>query len=168
MVVHKHTAASISTRPCSSGQHWFTTGSPSPMWTSPPSKSTHAPSFNVSIGHVAGPAGVGTWPGGHGTLEGGPTMTGGFPMTGGTVTGGFPMTGGMVTGGFPMTGGRMMGAPLGGLCLDLGGWIGLVVGGQEPQERVGGVVEMRMVRIMRRVAESLVESMLAKIIHYLG
>jgi len=121
MVVHKHTAASISTRPCSSGQHWFTTGSPSPMCTSPPSKSTHAPIFNVSIGHVAGPAGVGVGgagvggacPGGHGTVDGGPT-TGGFPMTGGTVTGGFPMTGGTVMGGFPMIGGRMMGPPLGG------------------------------------------------------
>lgn len=65
-----------------------------PMCTSPPNKSTHAPSFNVSIGHVAGAAGVvgvpgvpGV-PGGHGTFPG-PVDGGGLPMIGG-----FPMTGG--------------------------------------------------------------------------
>ena len=58
-VVHKHTAASSSTSPCSTGQHSFTTGSPSPMWISPPRRSTQAPSFRVSIGQVADAGGGG-------------------------------------------------------------------------------------------------------------
>lgn len=66
------------------------------MCTSPPNKSTHAPSFSVSIGHVAGAEGVGVTgvtgvgvggDGGHGTLP----VDGGFPMTGGRKTGGWTM-----------------------------------------------------------------------------
>lgn len=74
-VVQRHTAASISRRPWSTGQHWFTTGPPTPMCTSPPSRSTHAPSFTVSMGQVACHAG-----------GGGGRTTGGFTM-GGTVIG---------------------------------------------------------------------------------
>lgn len=77
------------------------------------------------------------------------------------MTGGFPVP----PGGFPVYGGRTMG-PLGGL--DLGGWVcgGLYLGGfgsvgwQVPQERLGGVREMRRVR-SKRMAEILVESMVS-------
>jgi len=51
IVVHKHSAASNSATPCMSGQHWLTTGSPMPMCTNPPNKSTQAPTFNASNGH---------------------------------------------------------------------------------------------------------------------
>ncbi|GER51606.1 tRNA-splicing ligase RtcB homolog [Striga asiatica] len=71
-VVHKQAAASNSTSPDSIGQHLFTAG---PMWTSPPSRSTHAPNFRVSMGQppLAG-----------GSL--GTVVTGGlgFTVTGGT------------------------------------------------------------------------------------
>jgi hypothetical protein len=67
MVVQRHTAASSSTSPSSTGQHLFTTGSPRPMCTSPPSRSTHAPSFSESAGHVGDDGvGVGLGGGGHG------------------------------------------------------------------------------------------------------
>lgn len=65
-VVHRHTAASSSTSPASTGQHSFATGSPSPMCTSPPRRSTHAPSLRVSIGQVLAGGGTGTGNGGGG------------------------------------------------------------------------------------------------------
>ena len=128
--MHKQTAASISTSPWSTGQHSFTAGSPSPMCTNPPNRSTQAPSFSVSMGHVSVIGGDGQgFPEGGFPVTGG-SVTGGFPITGGsvtggTVTGGFPIIGGSVTGGFTMggrviggvmTGGRVMG-PLGGFTL---------------------------------------------------
>lgn len=58
-VVHKHTAASSSTSPASTGQHSFAAGSPSPMCTSPPRRSTHAPSLRASIGQVSAGGGGG-------------------------------------------------------------------------------------------------------------
>ncbi|GLJ25717.1 hypothetical protein SUGI_0492460 [Cryptomeria japonica] len=47
IVVHRHSAASISKTPCRTGQHLFTAGSPMVAFTSPPSTSTHAPNFNA-------------------------------------------------------------------------------------------------------------------------
>nr|XP_018678506.1 PREDICTED: uncharacterized protein LOC108952280 isoform X2 [Musa acuminata subsp. malaccensis] len=138
MVVHRHTAASISTSPCSKGQHWFAAGSPAPMCTRPPRRSTHAPILSVSTGQV----------GDAGGLVGGGAVTGGFPMTGGTVMGGsviggLPMTGGTVMGGtvmggLPMTGGTVMGGTvIGGLPMT-GGTVmgGTVIGGTV----MGGIV----------------------------
>ena len=103
-VVQRHTAASSSASPCSTGQHSFTAGSPSPMWTNPPRRSTQAPSFNVSMGHVSLEAGLG-FPGGggHGVPGLGGFVTGGLTM-GGIVTGGLTM-GGTVTGGTLTPGG---------------------------------------------------------------
>ncbi|GLJ25719.1 hypothetical protein SUGI_0492490 [Cryptomeria japonica] len=50
IVVHKHSAASISKTPCRKGQHLFTAGSPMVAFTSPPSTSTQAPNFNAFSG----------------------------------------------------------------------------------------------------------------------
>ncbi|RCV22206.1 hypothetical protein SETIT_4G202300v2 [Setaria italica] len=150
MVVQRHTAASSSTSPSSTGQHLFTTGSPSPTCTRPPSRSTHAPSFSESAGQVGddGVVGVEGGGGGHGVtggpvtggvVDGGPviggTVTGG-PVIGGTVTGG-PVIGGYVTGGpttggvvgGPVTGGRVTGGPTTG---------GRVTGGATTGGRVTG------------------------------
>ncbi|RWR80662.1 hypothetical protein CKAN_00931400 [Cinnamomum micranthum f. kanehirae] len=60
------------------------------MCTSPPSKSTHSPSFNASMGQVVGAEGGG----GQGGF-----VTGGVTMGGGTMMGGL-IIGGFVTGGF--------------------------------------------------------------------
>jgi hypothetical protein len=102
MVVQRQTAASSSTSPSSTGQHLFTTGSPSPTCTSPPSRSTHAPIFRESAGHVADEGGVGVagGGGGHGTL---------LPPPGGYVPGGGMVEGGPVVGGGYVTGGWMIG-----------------------------------------------------------
>ncbi|KAF1864599.1 hypothetical protein Lal_00039228 [Lupinus albus] len=52
-VVQRHTAASSSTSPCNKGQHLFTLGFPMPICTNWPRRSTQAPNFSVSMGHVA-------------------------------------------------------------------------------------------------------------------
>nr|XP_018678508.1 PREDICTED: uncharacterized protein LOC108952280 isoform X4 [Musa acuminata subsp. malaccensis] len=171
MVVHRHTAASISTSPCSKGQHWFAAGSPAPMCTRPPRRSTHAPILSVSTGQV----------GDAGGLVGGGAVTGGFPMTGGTVMGGtviggLPRTGGTVMGGLPMTGGTVMGGTviggtvMGGIviggfpveggfglwcCLYLGGLD--LDGGQMSQETMEETEESKIMKV-RRTAEVLEES----------
>lgn len=77
IVVHKHKAASKASTPCNTGQHWFTTGSPTTTCTNPPNKSTHAPSLRVSRGQVAG-----------GGAEGVGRMRGGVAGVGGTRRGG--------------------------------------------------------------------------------
>ncbi|KAJ4958286.1 hypothetical protein NE237_025397 [Protea cynaroides] len=143
------------------------------MCTSPPRRSTHAPSLRVSIGHVffAGAGGDGQGLplggvvtggfkiGGTGTTGGivtggmgttGGIVTGGMGTTGGTVTGGM-VTGGMVTGGM-VTGGLMTGGlTTGGFTL--GGFTGLCLGGgfpQDPQPRMGEAEEMKSMRMKRR------------------
>ncbi|KAL4571449.1 hypothetical protein LXL04_018209 [Taraxacum kok-saghyz] len=57
-VVHTQTAASSSAYPPITAQHLFSLGSPNPMSTNPPRRSTQALNFRVSIGHVAGGTGV--------------------------------------------------------------------------------------------------------------
>lgn len=58
IVVHRQIAASSSSNPCNTGQHICSTGFPIPICTKPPRTSRQSPSFNASIGHVAGGAGV--------------------------------------------------------------------------------------------------------------
>lgn len=135
-VVQRHTAASSSTRPCSTGQHLFTTGSPNPTCTNPFSRSTQAPSFSVSIGHVAGGAGHGVFPppllgvGGFriGTGGSGGRSTGG--LIGGSSTGG--LIGGSSTGG--LIGGRSTGGLIGGSST------GGLIGGKSTGGLIGGTV----------------------------
>ena len=116
-VVQRQTAASNSASPEIIGQHALAAGSPTPMCTSPPNRSTHPPSFRVSIGQVSFPGG-----GGQGFFPGdGFLMTGGA-VTGGTVTGGMG-TGGILIGGL-MTGGRSIGGLTGGR-----GTGGILIGG---------------------------------------
>ncbi|KAI3513813.1 hypothetical protein L1887_11995 [Cichorium endivia] len=117
-VVHKQTAASSSARPARIGQHLFTAGSPNPMCTNPPRRSTQAPNLRMSIGHVSGGTGE-DFGGGQGFPFGGVT-TGGV-TTGGRVTGGLRIggrvTGGRVIGGLTggrVTGGRVTGGLMGG------------------------------------------------------
>ncbi|GLJ25714.1 hypothetical protein SUGI_0492420 [Cryptomeria japonica] len=52
IVVHRHSAASISKTPCKTGQHLFAAGSPIVALTSPPSTSTQAPNFNAFSGQL--------------------------------------------------------------------------------------------------------------------
>ncbi|PPR99310.1 hypothetical protein GOBAR_AA21353 [Gossypium barbadense] len=52
MAVQRQTAASSSSRPPSTGQQAFSTGSPNPICTNPPSTSTHSPSLSALTGHV--------------------------------------------------------------------------------------------------------------------
>jgi hypothetical protein len=66
-VVQRQSAASRSATPCRSGQHLALASCPMTRWMSPPSTSTHAFSFSVSIGHVF-PAGGGD---GYGGVYGG-------------------------------------------------------------------------------------------------
>ena len=111
-VVQRQTAASTSTRPCNTGQHLFTTGSPNPICTNPFNRSTHAPNFNVSIGHVS--------------FTGGPTGGHGAPLLGGAgVAGGFNIG----TGG---SGGRSIGGLIGGKS------IGGLIGGKSTGGLIGG------------------------------
>lgn len=93
------------------------------MCTSPPRRSTQAPSFNVSIGQVSLDAGGG----GHGFA--GLEPDGGFDMIGGRPIGGRPTTGGTVTGG-TVTGGTVTGGLTGGTVT--GGTLmgGLTTGGR--------------------------------------
>jgi hypothetical protein len=107
IVVHKHTAASSSTSPPNKGQHWFATGSPNPMCTNPPNKSTQAPNFSESAGHDAGGDGV----------------TG---VTGVGVTGVTGVTG--VGVGVTYGGGHGVGVVPGGVGVEPGG-VGVVPGG---------------------------------------
>ena len=67
MAVQRHSAASRSASPSSSGQHFSVGGFPITRFTAP-SKSTHAPSLSVSLGHAA--AGEGGFTAGAG-LRGG-------------------------------------------------------------------------------------------------
>ncbi|CAL5443367.1 unnamed protein product [Camellia sinensis] len=131
-VVHKHTAASSSTSPCSTGQHSLTTGSPRPMCTNPPRRSTQAPSLRVSIGHVAGGGGRQGRQGLGG--GGGQGLVVGGLVTGGTVTGGRGLIGGRIPGGRVMGGFTIGGRVTGGRVtggLGIGGRVtgGLTVGG---------------------------------------
>lgn len=103
MVVQRHNAASKSTSPSSTGQQVSLALLPIPICIRPPNKSTHAPSFRVSMGQVccAGDGGGhsgggGGGGGGHGVSVGG---AGGFTGTGDgivTIGGG----GGVMVGGF--------------------------------------------------------------------
>ncbi|KAI3465595.1 hypothetical protein Pfo_022258 [Paulownia fortunei] len=113
MVVQRQRAASKSTSPASTGQQVSLALLPIPMCTRPPNKSTHAPSFKVSMGHVSCPFGGGgggghgvSWGGGGGGGGGGGygVSGGGFGTTGGGGIG--VMTGGFgIIGGVGMTGG---------------------------------------------------------------
>jgi len=119
ITVQRHTAASKSTRPSSSGQHSSLALLPIPMWTSPPRTSTHAPNLRVSMGQVSCFGGVGG-----GFTIGGVGITGG---SGGGRIGGVGITGG-VTGGFGGFIGGVTGG-FGGLIGGFGGFIGGVTGG---------------------------------------
>lgn len=108
IVVQRQRAASRSAIPCIKGQQVAFACCPIPICISPPRRSTHAFSFNVSIGHVAGGAGTGVTGGaggdggrkggvggggGHGTwppggILGGPTCGGGLTKGGGLTMGG--------------------------------------------------------------------------------
>ncbi|KAL6007868.1 hypothetical protein ACLOJK_033372 [Asimina triloba] len=84
MVVQRQTAASICSNPLSTGQQVFTTGSPSPVWISPPRTSTHNPSFRWSTEHDGGgrvmegiPKEEGVWLGGFSFATGGGLINGG-------------------------------------------------------------------------------------------
>nr|AFK41124.1 unknown [Lotus japonicus] len=92
MVVQRHTAASKSTSPASTGQQVCLALPPIPMCIRPPKRSTHAPSFKVSIGHV-GCAG-----GGDGTTGGGGGLGVSVGGLGGVTTGGVGV-GGVTIGG---------------------------------------------------------------------
>ncbi|KAB1205161.1 hypothetical protein CJ030_MR7G022011 [Morella rubra] len=101
IVVQRHTAASKSASPCSTGQHVSLALLPIPMCTRPLSKSTHAPSFRVPMVHVPWAGGVGDGTrggrgGGHGVSVGGGSGTTGGCGTigvGGGNVGGFGTTG---------------------------------------------------------------------------
>lgn len=110
-VVQRQTAASASTSPARIGQHLLTAGSPSTTCTKPPRRSTHAPSFSVSMGQVAG-----SFPGGGGQpffpFGDPPTGSLGIP-TGGSGSLGIP-TGGSGSLGTPTGGRGSLGTPTGG------------------------------------------------------
>ena len=59
IAVHRQTAASKSAKPVRTAQHSLEAGVPTTMPTNPPSRFTHVPSFNVSLGHVGPVEGVG-------------------------------------------------------------------------------------------------------------
>ena len=131
MVVQRQTAASRSTNPCSTGQHVSFALLPIPMCTRPPSKSTHAPSLRVSMGHVFPVGGVGDGTTGGGGGGQGVSVGGGLGTTGtgvGVGVGG-GSTGGN-GGGLGTTGGSG-GIITGGLGTEGGGYTmgGLTVGG---------------------------------------
>ncbi|CAI0542764.1 unnamed protein product [Linum tenue] len=150
-VVHRQAAASTSTSPASTGQHLFTTGPPSPMWTIPPSRSTQAPSFNVSMGHVSFFAGGGGQAAGDGDFPDPP------PVTGGTVGMLGMGTLGTVTGGSlgRWIGGSLIGpGPLEG---DLGFGLGFRPPQRPQEERMGVAEERKSMKIRRRAAEDLEE-----------
>ncbi|CAA6674660.1 unnamed protein product [Spirodela intermedia] len=76
MVVQRHNAASRSASPLSRGQQVSAALGPMPMWISPPSRSTQAPSLRVLMGHPLETGAGGGWGftaggGGHGTVVGG-------------------------------------------------------------------------------------------------
>ncbi|KAJ7956743.1 Transmembrane protein [Quillaja saponaria] len=141
-VVQRHTAASSSASPANTGQHSLTAGSPSPMWTNPPRRSTQAPNFKVSIGQVAFAGGE------NGGGYSFPPLLGGFRIGGrGRVTGGFriggSVTGGRVTGGFTIGGSVPGGRVTGGFRIGgsvTGGRVtgGFTIGGSVPGGRVTG------------------------------
>ncbi|XP_039164915.1 uncharacterized protein LOC120291506 [Eucalyptus grandis] len=54
MAVHRQRATSKSAKPSSNAQHGLDGGVPTTTLTTPPRRSTHAPSFSVSLGHAAG------------------------------------------------------------------------------------------------------------------
>ncbi|GER30512.1 nuclear pore complex protein [Striga asiatica] len=131
IVVQRQSAASSSSRPCSTGQHMFSSGFPIPTCISPPRTSRQSPSFRASIGHVAAGGGPGTGrpppPG-----DGGGHVTGGGRTGGGRIMGG-TMTGGLTTGGEILGGGLTMGGETLGGGLTTGGEIlggGLTTGGE--------------------------------------
>ncbi|KAL8474233.1 hypothetical protein ACS0TY_030891 [Phlomoides rotata] len=130
MVVQRQMAASKSARPCSKGQQASVELLPIPMWTRPPSTSTHAPSFRMSMGHVS----WGFGDGGLGMVGG--LSDGGLGMVGGLTTGGLGMVGGLTTGGLGTVGGGL-GVEGGGLTM--GGCLGTVGGGLTLGGLVGGV-----------------------------
>lgn len=118
MVVQRHSAASRSARPSSTGQHWYVTSPPMMTCTSPPRRSTHASSFRVSMGHVGALGG-----GGHGTEVGGGRLGVGYVGGGGELGVGYVGGGGGGLGDF-LGGGGGVGVFFGG-----GGGHGVVAGG---------------------------------------
>ncbi|KAL2465551.1 Uncharacterized protein Adt_41402 [Abeliophyllum distichum] len=125
------------------------------MCTNPPSKSTQAPSFSVSMGHVAGGGGGQGVPFPFGGLTTGGTVTGGFTI-GGKFIGGLTI-GGRVTGGLTIGGRVIGGLTIGGRVtggLIFGGLLGfLCFGGgleQDPQSRMGVAEEMKSMEMKRR------------------
>lgn len=123
------------------------------MCTNPPSRSTQAPNFSVSIGQVGC---GGDFPGGHGAP----------PFPGGFVTGGFPVIGGTVKGGFTIGGTVMGGKVIGGTVpggFTIGGTgrgpFGFLVGlcffggfpfPQWPQPRMGVKEEMKSMQMKKK------------------
>ncbi|KAB1205158.1 hypothetical protein CJ030_MR7G022014 [Morella rubra] len=151
IVVQRHTAASKSASPCSTGQHVSLALLPIPMCTRPLSKSTHAPSFRVPMVHVPWAGGVGDGTrggrgGGHGvSVGGGSGTTGGcgtIGVGGGNVGGfGTGVGGGLGTtgvgGGYTMGGLGIMGGVLVVVAFHGEGvWVGTLGGILEEGSRV--------------------------------
>lgn len=111
--MHRHTAASKSRSPESNGQHVCLALPPIPICISPPSTSTHAPSFKASMGHVCCAGGDGDGGDGVGVGGGGGHGVGGVGVggvgVGGVGVGGVGVggvgTGGVGVGGDGTTGG---------------------------------------------------------------
>ncbi|KAL6570528.1 hypothetical protein OROGR_000078 [Orobanche gracilis] len=95
MVVQRHSAASKSTSPLSTGQQAFFVLAPIPIRIRPPNTSTQASSLRVSIGHD----GIGMTSG----LINGESTRGGLGMVGGSGVGGL----GTCVGGFGTVGGGL-------------------------------------------------------------
>lgn len=97
IVVQRHSAASKSARPWITGQHLSFVSWPMTACTSPPSRSTHASSLRVSMGHAPDDGVLGD--GGDGVLgDGGtgPTLRGGGGHGDGGGGGGGDFLGGVV------------------------------------------------------------------------
>lgn len=58
MAVQRHNAASKSANPSSKAQHLLERGVPITRLTKPPRRSTHTPSFSVSLGHLGAVGGA--------------------------------------------------------------------------------------------------------------
>lgn len=114
MAVQRHNAASKSTNPSSKAQHLLEGGVPITRLTRPPRRSTHTPSFKVSLGHLAGVVG------------------GAIGVVGGGAIG---VVGGAI-------GGGSMGAAGGGLGLGTSGGLGMQ--GTQALENVENKMRERM------------------------
>ncbi|CAA7405524.1 unnamed protein product [Spirodela intermedia] len=91
MAVQRHSAASRSASPRSSGQQVSAALGPMPMWISPPRRSTQAPSLRVLMGQ---PLDTGAGGGGHGTVVGGGGGGQGISLGGGGGGQGISLGGG--------------------------------------------------------------------------